>query len=361
MKIGRVFPDLLTPLTGAASAPARGARPGRVPLPGGRGRRAAVLRAALGEPRRPVGTLVLVGSPRALGRGTLARSFPRELGQALEHVWRLHRRALRMSVLNEITRLMVSSQSLDDVFRAFSEGAARLVRFDSIGVSLLDAERAEFEIVDVVARALPLGSGRDARMPVAGTLLAEVAASGVAVRVDDVERGGMPEASRRVFGAVTLAAARPGAFDDADVEVVAELARPLASAIEQRRLLEESRRRTDELAALYATSQLITARLDIASVLDRISRSVSGLIGATGCGIGLLDAARTRLEHAAAHGFRSEEWRDLSMPVGEGLMGRAAQTGSAIRVDDVRTDPRSAPRDGGARARPAPCSRPGAP
>ena len=420
MKIGRVFPDLLTPLTRAASveegieraltrlvgltgatggallfrppreearvvtagagrlpaglrrwlaaaaaAPARGARPGRAPLPGGRGRRVTVLRAALGEPRRPVGTLVLVGPPRALGRGTLARSFPRELGQALEHVWRLHRRALRMSVLNEITRLMVSSQSLDDVFRAFSEGAGRLVRFDSIGVSLLDAERPEFEIVDVVARALPLGSGRDARMPVAGTLLAEVAASGVAVRVDDVERGGMPEASRRafaaqgwravalvplvagggVFGAVTLAAARPGAFDDADVEVVAELARPLASAIEQRRLLEESRRRTDELAALYTTSQLITARLDVASVLDRISRSVTSLIGATGCGIGLLDTARTRLVHAAAHGFRSEEWRALSLPVGEGIIGRAAQTGSAIRVEDVRTDPRSARRD----------------
>ena len=418
MKIGRVFPDLLTPLTTAASveeglrralvrlvgltgaaggallfrppreaplvvtagagrlalrrwlaaaaaAPVRGVRLERAALPGGRGGRAAVLRAALGAPGRPVGTLVLVGPPQALGRGTLARGFPGELGQALEQVWRLHRRALRMSVLNEIMRLMVSSQSLDDVFRAFAEGAARLVRFDSIGVSLLDAERREFEIVDVVARTLPLGAARDARMPVDGTLLAEVAAGGAPVRVDDVLRGRVPEASRRafaehgwravalvplvagggVFGAVTLAAARPGAFDDTDVEVVAELARPLASAIEQRRLLEESRRRTDELAALYTTSQLITARLDVASVLDRISRSVTGLIGATGCGIGLLDAARTRLEHAAAHGFRSEEWRDLSMPVGEGLMGRAAQTGSAIRVDDVRTDPRSARRD----------------
>ena len=102
---------------------------------------------------------------------------------------------------------------------------------------------------------------------------------------------------------------RRAAFDDTDVEVTAELARPLASAIEQRRLLDESRRRAEELAALYTTSQLITARLDVASVLDRISRSVTALIGSTGCGIGLLDAARTRLVHAAAHGFQSEEWR----------------------------------------------------
>ena len=40
-----------------------------------------------------------------------------------------------------------------------------------------------------------------------------------------------------VFGSVTLAARQRSAFDDTDVEVAAELARPLASAIEQRRLL----------------------------------------------------------------------------------------------------------------------------
>ncbi|MBF8288725.1 MAG: Histidine kinase protein, partial [Candidatus Rokubacteria bacterium] len=326
---------------------------------------AALLRAALGPPGRPVGALVLVGPPRALGRGALAAGFPRELGVALEQVWRLHRRALRMSVLNEITQLLVSSDSLDGVFRAFVDSAAKLVGFDSIGVALLDAERGEFELVDVVARGLPLGARRDARMPVADTLLQQVMATGAPIRVDDVAAERVPEASRQalaargwravalvplvaaggVFGAVTVAAARPAAFDDTDVEVIAELARPLALAIEQRRLLDEGRRRADELAALYATSQLITARLDVASVLDRISRSVAALIGSTGCGIGLLDAERTRIVHVAAHGFRSEEWRKLSMPVGEGIMGRAASLGAAIRVHDVRTDPRSARRD----------------
>src|SRR6266571_2485005 len=156
----------------------------------------------------------------------------------------------------------------------------------------------------------------------------------------------MPLASAGgVLGAVTLASARPGAFDDEDVEIVGELARPLASAIELRRLLEEGQRRTDELAALYATSRLITARLDVPSVLDRISQAVSDLIGSTGCGIGLLNAERTHIAHVAAHGFRSQEWRSLSIAVGEGIMGRAAQSGTAIRVDDVPTDPRSAPRD----------------
>src|SRR5205823_13031679 len=111
-----------------------------------------------------------------------------------------------------------------------------------------------------------------------------------ALLVPLVSRGG-------VFGAVTLASRRLAAFDDADVETATDLARPLASAIEQRRLLDESRRRAEELAALYSTSQLITARLDVPSVLERISRAVTALIGSAGCGIGLLEPGASRLVH----------------------------------------------------------------
>src|SRR2546427_6118504 len=418
MTIGRAFPDLLTPLSSAASVeeglaqtlgrlveltgaaagalvftppheapivvtaggrrlptelgawwraevqtPAGGWRLVRVAPPGWPRGVVVALRTPLGAPGRRVGALLLLG--RALTRGTLAPGFPQELGVGLGHVWRLHRRRLRTSALNELTRLLVSTYSLEDVFRAFAEGAARLVVFDSVAVSLLDSERGEFEVVDIIARSMPLRVRRDARMPLAGTLLAELLTRGAPLRVDDVRDGDVPEASRRIFaergyravalvplasaggvlGAVTLASARPGAFDDEDVEIVGELARPLASAIELRRLIEEGQRRTDELAALYATSRLITARLDVPSVLDRISQAVSDLIGSTGCGIGLLNAERTHIAHVAAHGFRSQEWRSLSIAVGEGIMGRAAQSGTAIRVDDVPTDPRSAPRD----------------
>jgi two-component system NtrC family sensor kinase len=110
-------------------------------------------------------------------------------------------------------------------------------------------------------------------------------------------------------------------------------------------LLDESRRRADELSALHATSRLITARLDLASVLERISRSVTSLIGSSGCGIGLLDADRGVLVHAAAHGFKTAEWSALELPIGEGIIGRCAESRQPILVDDIRRDPRSARRD----------------
>jgi len=324
-----------------------------------------VLQIPLGAAGRSVGRLALVGRGRPLKPASVPPGFGRELGAAIEQVWRLQRRTLRTTMLTEITGLLGSSDSLDDILRAFARGLARLVGFDSVAVLLLDAERGEFEVLDVTARTVPGRIARDLRLPLERTLLERVIASGSPVRVDDLEAASVPAASRvtlgargwrsallvplvtqgGVFGAVSLVAASPSAFGDADAASATELAQPLASAIEQRRLLDESRRRAEELAALYTTSQLITARLDVASVLDRISLSVTSLIGSTGCGIGLLDSTRTRLVHAAAHGGKSEEWRALALPVGEGLMGRCAETGQPIRVDDVRRDPRSAPRD----------------
>jgi PAS domain S-box-containing protein len=251
------------------------------------------------------------------------------------------------------------------VLRVFADGMAALAGFDALTVSLVDAERHEFDLIDVTARDASAALPRAGRFPVEKTLLAEVVAAAAPLRFDDLDDAAVPAASRAalvahgwrsavlvplvsregVFGAVTMLSARRGAFDDRDVESAAELARPLASAIEQRRLIDESRRRADELAALYTTSQLITAQLDVASVLDRIARSVTDLIGSTGCGIGLLEADGARLVNVAAHGYKSDEWRALALPVGEGIMGRCAETGAPLRVDDVRIDPRSARRD----------------
>jgi len=324
------------------------------------------LRVRLGTAQHPIGRLTLLGrGGRPPRRATLPPSLGRDLGRAIEQRWREQRHQLRMTLLTELTRMLGSSDSLDDILSAFADGLARLVDFDAIAVLLRDPERGEFEALDVTARTAPGGIVRDVRYPVADTLLERVVATGAPVRIDNLDDTGVPAASRArfaergwqsamvvplvtqggVFGAVGLADARAAAFDDDDVEGAAELARPLASAIEQRRLLDESRRRAEELAALYATSQLITSRLDVASVLDRISRSVTDLIGSTGCGIGLLDATRTRLVHAAAHGYRSEDWRALALPIGDGLMGRCAETGEAIRADDVRRDTRSARRE----------------
>src|SRR5256712_10299025 len=154
-----------------------------------------VLQLPLGAPARPVGRLVRLGRARALKRTALPPGFGRELGAAIEQVWGLQRRTLRTTMLTEITRLLGSSDSLDEVLSAFAEGLARLVDFDSVAALLLDAERGEFERLDVAARTVPGRIARDLRLPPERTLPARDVASGIPVRVDDLAAPPGPAAS----------------------------------------------------------------------------------------------------------------------------------------------------------------------
>jgi two-component system NtrC family sensor kinase len=324
-----------------------------------------VFRTSLGDPRRPVGQLLLLGrrGRRGLEARPVPSSFPREFGLAMEQVWRLHERTARLEVLNEVTRLIASTVDLARIYQMVTQSLARLVDFDALAVALLDRERRELSVVEVPRAAD--GAAAHLRAPARDTLAEWVMSERVPRRVDDGRDPSLPEAARRmlaergfsslvvvplmsggeVIGTLNVMHREPGRFTDADADVLGEVARPLASAIEQARLHGETARRAEALSALNQTTQLITSRLELSAVLEAISRAVTDLIGSTGCGIGLLNATRSAIEHVAAHGFRTESWRGLSMPVGYGIIGRAGASGTAIRVDDVRLDPRSAMRD----------------
>src|SRR5215510_8381113 len=240
-----------------------------VPPGSASGAAAALLRTPLGAGSRRVGDLVLLGRVGSLTAPALPAELSVELAAALEQLGERELRARRDSAVAGITLVLAARHTIDDLFATFVAGASSLVRFDLLAVALLDAERREFELVNVTRHSPTTPRPREPWMPVEGTMLARVLADGAAVRVDDVKREQVPELTRRnldaggfraavfvplvsrgqVLGAVVLAANRARAFGDADVETLTELSRPLALGIEQWRLSEDSRRRADELAA----------------------------------------------------------------------------------------------------------------
>ena len=330
------------------------------------GGKPVLLRAPLGAPGSPLGQFLLLGAGgrRGFAADAIPSGFPREFGRAMEQVWRLHQRTLRLEVINEVTALSARTVSPEHIYDTVAEAVGRLVRFDALSVAMFDRERDEIRVLDMAA-CVGLPEGPALRLAPADTLAAWVAERRMPRRVDDLSDPSLPPVSREilsrrrvrsvivvplfsqgdVIGTLNAVHHEPRAFTDADVEVLMEVARPLASAVVHTRLHAEIVQRAEELAALNRTSQLITARLDLRSVLAAISRSVTGLMASTGCGIGLFNADRTAIDHAAAHGFRTPEWRLLSVPVGEGIIGRAAASGQPVRADDLRADPRSTQRD----------------
>ena len=78
----------------------------REPPPGWRGAGAGRPDArAARRARSPARGAVLIGRGQAAPAHSIPPSFPREFGLAIEQVWRLHQRTVRLEVLNEVTRL----------------------------------------------------------------------------------------------------------------------------------------------------------------------------------------------------------------------------------------------------------------
>jgi two-component system, NtrC family, sensor kinase len=342
--------------------PVKGMRVERIedPPPGWRRRSPVMLRAGLGDTAGSVGRLVLLGAAgrHGLKVAIVPPTFPRELGLAAEQVWRFQQRALRLEAVNEVSALTATTLSLERIYERVAEALARVIRFDALGVSVIDRERREVVVLDVTASLV------DLRVPLEGTLAEWVVGERAPRRIDDISDPAAPPVSRavllrhgfhsavlaplisqgEVIGTLNVLHRRRRAFTDADVEILTEIARPLAPAVEHARLHAEVMRQAEELAALNRTSQLITARLDLGSVLEAISRSVTTLMGSTGCAIGLLNPDGTAIEHVATHGLQTPEWRALCVPLGEGIIGGAAAAGKAIRSDDLRSDPSSVQR-----------------
>ena len=86
-------------------------RPGKAPVtapPGWKGPgRPGLLHLPIGPGTRPAGRLLLLAPAGRRGaiRAVLTPALLREFGSSVEHVWRLHQRTLRLSVMNDITAL----------------------------------------------------------------------------------------------------------------------------------------------------------------------------------------------------------------------------------------------------------------
>ena len=347
-------------LTDVTASPVRGTRLTRVVPPGSsRSRPAALLRAPLDAGGRRVGELALLGRVGKLTAAALPASFPRELGAAIDRRCDLERLARRAEVVNGLMTLLASPHTLEEVFAAFAEGVARLVRFDAISVALLDAERGAFESFDLAAGALRGSPAPGTWTPLEGTLLERVVATGAPVRIDDLEHDETPEASRRVFadrgyraltlvplssgtvfGAVALATTRPGALRDADLEVVAEITRPLALGIERWRLADESRRRARETHALLEAGRAVTASLDVGRTIRVLLEEARGVLGVDSCGLLTIDPGTDELVMAASLDVPAALVSTIRLRLGEGITGLAVQQRRPMQSPDLWADAR---------------------
>ncbi len=138
-----------------------------------------------------------------------------------------------------------------------------------------------------------------------------------------------------VLGVLIAESQEPHSFGQDDFELLTAAAQQAGLAIGKARLLAAERRRADELDALRTTLADITAELDLPSLLQAIVERAAGLLNATGGELGLYDPATEETRIVASHNL-GKDYVGIRHALGEGAMGRVAQSGRPMIIHDYQ-------------------------
>jgi PAS domain S-box-containing protein len=137
----------------------------------------------------------------------------------------------------------------------------------------------------------------------------------------------------KVIGVLSVENAETNAFSQDDFEVLTAAAHQAGLAIEKAQLLAAERQRADELEALRTTMADVTAELELPSLLQAIVERAAGLLDATGGELGLYDEASHQVRIVVSHNL-GEGYLGTRHALGEGAMGRVAETRQPLIIDD---------------------------
>ncbi|MBM3776978.1 MAG: GAF domain-containing protein [Acidimicrobiia bacterium] len=259
----------------------------------------------------------------------------------------------QLSTLFELGREVTSVLDLHELLAKIPQLIARLTEFSAFSVYLLDAARDELTI----AYSVGYPAGATMTLKVGQGVVGAAVEQGRPILVNDVSeepryRGPVPgiiaqlavplRRKGRVIGALNLLSERRGAFTSQDEALLRQFAAHVAVAIENARLFESERRLVSMLETLAEIGREVSSVLDLDELLTRIASLTRRIIDYRTFGILLMNEAEQRLEMKVAL-----RYGDVSalreVPLGQGLVGWAAQQRQLVLVSDVSRDPRYIP------------------
>ncbi|MGA2513109.1 MAG: ATP-binding protein [Candidatus Limnocylindrales bacterium] len=99
-------------------------------------------------------------------------------------------------------------------------------------------------------------------------------------------------------------------------------------------------RKLRELSFLHEFAKLLTTARDWDELMRTIVDRTTDALDVEVCSVYLMERDEARLRLAATNGLDSDQVGSVTLAVGEGLTGRAAQLGRPVASPDVRVDPR---------------------
>jgi len=303
-----------------------------------------------GNPVRLLGTVVDITEFKQ------ASEALQKLNAELEE--RVQERTHELELRNAVLIATSTSLEFDQVYLAFFEKLRTLVNFDCCSIVTFNHNPKRFKTRVVATREQTwIGTGFEGYLiPTIEWIIAHRE-----FRLDDdlaqVEGEGqvtetlLEEGIRsqllvpimnagKVIGTLNFGAFRPSAFSVSDGERLMPIAAQLGIALENARLYEREKRRSTYLALMNEIGGEMQASLQLDDLLDRAVQAAWRYFGYYNVSVLLLNAPGTHLEPRGVAGVSEEDIpTDITIEVGEGIIGRVAQTGKPYLSNDVYNDP----------------------
>jgi GAF domain-containing protein/PAS domain-containing protein len=264
-----------------------------------------------------------------------------------------------LAALQEISLQISASLDISIVLETIAQNALKLVGADDARIFLYDSAKDEFDLGVALQKdgrhtssvMLPRRDGLTARaLHSKEPLVINDAPNDPLYASSDYRKWGVQaiagfplRRADRSLGVLVIVFLAPHTFTSEELRVVRLLAEQAATALDNARLYQETRRRLDELSALHEIARAAASTLDLPEVVQRIVKALQGNLGLEHLGLFLVNGADECVDLYAHSGTAGDYSRNLRIKLGQGIVGTAAATGESLRVGDVDADSRYVP------------------
>jgi len=255
--------------------------------------------------------------------------------------------AHRQSALLRLSTGIAGAPAEDAICRAVVEGLHdEALGYDFVGVFLVDPDtgdrvmRAGVGWTDIPADLrLPRGQGLSARPLTDGRLHYTKDVTKEPGYIPGLSSGSELDIPLLIHGqpagVLVVESERPNAFDPDDLEILTAAANLASIAIGRARLEAAQQHEADRQRALLETLTALSAELELSALLDAVLARAIQLLGATAGELAIVDRARQDLEIVATSAADGVA-KGTRLALGEGAMGRVAETGEPLIIADYR-------------------------
>ncbi len=256
-------------------------------------------------------------------------------------------------LLLEVADVMATSLDLETTLRRVAEIVRKVIDYEIFAILLLHEKTQELRFRFQIG--YPAEFAERARIKVGEGFTGVAAKEGKAVLIGDVTRdpryiAAVPNVrselavplttKNRVIGVIDLEARDADYFQEEHKRLLMLIASRIAAGIENAQLYTRSTRQARILLLLNEIARELSSILNLDELLGRIAELLRRLIDYQMFSILLIDSSGEKLEHRFSLRFNENVHVKQEIPLGRGLVGRAAQTRQAILVPDVSKDPR---------------------